>query len=310
MSRARQLRIRDMIVQLARETGAYRIEVDADESPQLFGSDSFHLNQEGHRWVAEQMWAVYKRLPCAPRQLTRAGAGRAGLDNVNRGELYRSATEGSTMCLVGEELLAVVSANATAGFHHVDLNPPEKKTPKMVWEARKPGATLSLCLPMALGVAAQRAERSKAMVEVRGRNMTLPDKQFRLGLGLIMSHAANLPLFGVARVDCAGACKCSCEVADGADCLVDTLSNGTRVTVTDYTRVLIVPRALSAAGAGKADRVGRMCGEGADPTAMCIVRVRNTRVQGARARVAVRSLTFGINDYRTNFKLAASVRRA
>ena len=132
----------------------------------------------------------------------------------------------------------------------------------------------------------------------------------RLGLGLIMSHAANLPLFGVARVDCAGACKCSCEVADGADCLVDTLSNGTRVTVTDYTRVLIVPRALSAAGAGKADRVGRMCGEGADPTAMCIVRVRNTRVQGARARVAVRSLTFGINDYRTNFKLAASVRRA
>ena len=81
MSRARQLRIRDMIVQLARETGAYRIEVDADESPQLFGSDSFHLNQEGHRWVAEQMWAVYKRLPCAPRQLTRAGAGRAGLDN-------------------------------------------------------------------------------------------------------------------------------------------------------------------------------------------------------------------------------------
>lgn len=72
-----------------------------------------------------------------------------------------------------------VSANATAGFHHVDLNPPEKKTPKMVWEARKPGATLSLCLPMALGVAAQRAERSKTMVEVRGRNMTLPDKQFR-----------------------------------------------------------------------------------------------------------------------------------
>ena len=104
MGRTRQLLIRDKIVQLARKTGAVTIEVDADESPHRFGSDSFHLNQEGHRWVAEQMWAAYKRLPCAHRRNTTA---RGALPD--RALLYRSATEGSAMCLVGEELLAVVS---------------------------------------------------------------------------------------------------------------------------------------------------------------------------------------------------------
>ena len=65
---------------------------------------------------------------------------------------------------------------------------------------------------------------------------------YRISLGFQVSHPRNRPLFGVARVDCYGACNCSCSnqgnvpgtfqgnAAPG--CRIDTLQNTSMVTVT------------------------------------------------------------------------------
>ena len=47
----------------------------AAQVPHLFGADSFHLNANGHRTVFNQIWRLYRALPCAEhRDLARTEA--------------------------------------------------------------------------------------------------------------------------------------------------------------------------------------------------------------------------------------------
>ena len=109
MGHVRLLAFRDKLAHAANETGAHVITIDADEVhgllaqrstthhtphtthhtpptahdgstpaaqvPHLFGADSFHLNANGHRTVFNQIWSLYRALPCAEhRDLARTEA--------------------------------------------------------------------------------------------------------------------------------------------------------------------------------------------------------------------------------------------
>ena len=77
MGRVRLLAFRDKLARAANETGAQVITIDADEVPHLFGADSFHLNAHGHRTVFNEIWRLYRALPCAEhRDLARTELGR------------------------------------------------------------------------------------------------------------------------------------------------------------------------------------------------------------------------------------------
>ena len=63
---------------------------------------------------------------------------------------------------------------------------------------------------------------------------------YRISLGFQVSHPRNRPLFGVARVDCYGACNCTCsnQGNPATGCRIDTLQNTSMVTVTTYLQLL------------------------------------------------------------------------
>ena len=124
-----------------------------------------------------------------------------------------------------------------------------------------------------------------------------PGAPYRISVGLQASHPRNRPLFGVARVDCAGACNCTCDgageaVARPPGCRVDTLSNASSVTITTYLNLNVAevePPSAPESHAGCA----------ADA---CVVRVTNAErgsAAEARAKVVVRAMIVGLNDWRT-----------
>ena len=291
MNRERQLLIRDTLVDIALKEGAVVIEVDADTDPHLFGSDSFHMNQEGHNLVAERMWdswVNFKDKPCTKGSIRK-----------------RSSKTGETICLVGQEVSSVVSMGASHGFSIVDMNPSSKKTPKFAWQATNPSSHLRMCFKLPLRLAKERAKKSASMVEVKGRNFSLPKQMFRFGLGLLRSHELNPPLFGVASVECSGGCKCECRSASGGQeqCSYDMLSRTTRATITDFKRIYVEHTpTMEEENAFVADTCGQTKFKGGET---CVLTVRNTDTNNERSRVAVRSVVFGLNDHRTNFRLTS-----
>ena len=289
MGRERILHFRDLLARAANETGAHVVTIDADEAPHLFGADSFHLNRNGHKTVFNEIWRILRALPCADRH---AGDASAATSRTEADD------DIGVSCALGDELAPHVGR--AVGFGRADLAP-AGKAPKIGWVANASGASLALCarLPRAL-----RAERERVVAERvflnskdRAKMPLRAGAPYRISVGLQASHPRNRPLFGVARVDCAGACNCTCDgageaVAAPPGCRVDTLSNSSSVTITTYLNLNVAevePPSTPESHAGCA------------PDA-CVVRVTNAErgsAAEARAKVVVRAMIVGLNDWRT-----------
>ena len=152
------------------------------------------------------------------------------------------------------------------------------------------------------GRAALRAERERVLAtrvflnrKDKEKVPLRPGTPYRISVGLQASHPRNRPLFGVAQVDCAGACNCTCDGAGEAvpsGCRIDTLSNSSSVTITTFLNLNVAevePPSTPESHAGCA----------ADA---CVVRVTNAERGSpaeARAKVVVRAIIVGLNDWRT-----------
>jgi len=293
-SKRHVLHLHNATVARAVALGAQVVSLDADEHPELFGPDSYHMNAAGHRRVFNELWARYRVMQCGA---FRSGEGSMG-DVGGGGE---GAGLGVS-CAVGDELQPLVAK--ADGFERVDLSSSGggggggKREPKVVWEARLPGASLTLCLPLPRTEAAA-TEAYIAHLKDPGwgpnagsSSQLDPMARYKLLLGLQMSHARNLPLYGVAYLSCSGACGCArperperrCTAA--APCPIDTLTEQP-VTITRWFEVAVSER--------DSTHHGTLC-RSADA---CMVQVRNSAPEGeARHRVHVRAAIFGVNDWR------------
>ena len=82
------------------------------------------------------------------------------------------------------------------GFERVNMA--VGRSDKVGWEARNQSSVLALCprFPRRAPSAAPKTE---------GR-----EPPYVIGVGLTISHALNLPLFGTVTLSCHGGCHCSC----------------------------------------------------------------------------------------------------
>lgn len=193
------------------------------------------------------------------------------------------------------------------GFERADLAT-LGNAPKIGWASKRTGASLALCtrLPREQKQAHERAQLGLITLNPKGakRLPLRPGFPYRISVGLQASHPRNLPHFGVARVDCVGACNCSCDgageaVADPSGCRLDTLTNTSSVTVTTYLNLKVAEVDLAfTPGSGT---------EWGCPADVCVVRVTNAAdgksaaqdEWGERSKVIVRALIVGLNDWRT-----------
>ena len=255
-------------------------------TPELFGADSFHLNTNGHRSVFNELWRIHRSQPCKPQSAHVARAvGEAGM---------------GVMCALGDELEPLV--RDAKGFVRHNLAA-EGKAHKIGWSAHAPGSSLTLCATL------PREDKDAKVLDMKTRIMPHPKDRitrpldlkgegtYRISLGFQVSHPRNKPLFGVARVDCYGACNCTCSNQGNAaaGCSIDTLQNTSMVTITTYLKLVASEQAVPP----PADAPSSSC-----PADSCIIRVRNAAEAEAgetegRFRVIVRALIFGLNDWRT-----------
>ena len=255
-------------------------------NPELFGADSFHLNTNGHRSVFNELWRIHRSQPCKPQSAHVARAvGEAGM---------------GVMCALGDELEPLV--RDAKGFVRDNLAAPGKAH-KIGWGAHAPGSSLTLCatLPREDKDAKVLDMKTRILVHKKDRQYRPLDRKgegtYRISLGFQVSHPRNRPLFGVARVDCYGACNCTCSNQGNAaaGCSIDTLQNTSMVTITTYLKLVASEQAIPP----PADAPSSSC-----PADSCIIRVRNAAEAEAgetegRFRVIVRALIFGLNDWRT-----------
>lgn len=244
------------LVRLAAELGVPSITVNASkgsDDSRLFSAADRHLSPEGHQVVGRRVLGALLGGLDPPRPtpaLLRPMGGAA-----DDGDLR-------TACQLGEELQPLIGS--AVGFERVDLGGTTAAA-KVGWEARQPGASLTLCIRHPLAAAGKAGSRS-----------------YRVALGLQASHALNLPLFGVATVECLGGCACNVT-------RMDTLGKR-RVTVTNFLRLAVSTRPSAA----RTD-------DAAAPCSQCAVRITNSRNASDRTRVVVRALIAGPFGPETNF---------
>ena len=180
----------------------------------------------------------------------------------------------------------------------VDAELPSSHSSQIGWEAREPGASLSLCTPFPTDdtlVASEPTGGGRAAstrVVAQHDQQSKPSWPYQIAVGLQLSHDLNLPLFGVAKLRCEGACICVCSWshhgAFNASCQFDGLAKE-RVTVTAFARLAVARRPPD--GRERADATG--C-----PSDQCAVRITNTDAEsGERSRVIVRALIVGFSHH-------------
>ena len=123
-----------------------------------------------------------------------------------------------------------------------------------------------------------------------------------------LSHEKNLPLFGMARVSCHGACRCACKWshhgAFNASCIYDGLApgHGAGATVTAFVRMAAkqVPVPTGGADDDNASAAANAAACARDQCAVHIASVRDdaaTAERAERARVLVRALIVGYEHH-------------
>ncbi len=283
MSRERVVYMHNEMRKIAKAHHAHVITRDADVTPDLFGADSFHLNENGHRDVFNEIWRSHREQPCKEHRVRAA----------------RSVAEAGSgiLCALGDELEPLVGD--VAGFHRTNMAP-ANKAPKVGWQANAPGASLTLCTTL------PHDDLEAKVIDFKNRIMPHPKDRwtrplaatapYRISLGFQVSHPRNRPLFGEARVDCFGTCKCGCGKAADEECGIDTLQNTSMVTITTYLNIQASEQGFALPG-----ETQTKC-----PAESCIIRVRNAAdASHERFKVVVRALIFGLNDWRMMAAAAA-----
>ena len=278
MSRARVLYFHEELKKIALATHAHVISRDADETPELFGADSFHINVNGHRSVFNEIWQTHRTQRCKePSPYKARDVAAAGM---------------GVLCALGSDLEPLV--REAVGFRKVDSARVDN-APKVGWEALEPGASLTLCSKL------PREDLEEKVQDFRDRVMPNRKDQlirplssvapYRISLGFQVSHPRNRPLFGVAHVECFGTCNCTCDsaVSGCAGNRMDTLQNTSLVTITTFMKLLAWQQTLPLPMETKSS-----C-----PADSCIIRVHNQDDSaGTRFKVVVRALILGLNDWR------------
>ena len=154
----------------------------------------------------------------------------------------RSASGIGLACHLGAELAPLLQR--VSHFYRVDLASERLRgaVPKIGWEAREPGAQLTMCADL---------PRHGTPVDPANRVAPPPASRphYLAMIGMQVSHRRNRPLFGVVHVGCRGACSCACAADSAeldplagptfdADCSYDTLVGG-RVSVTHFLRLTL-----------------------------------------------------------------------
>ena len=291
---------------MAADYGAQTIDVDADANRSLFGTDAMHLTQEAHTGVYNRLMELYHTWPATTSRV-----------NATR---RRSSGDMGVSCYLGDQLQPLVARGSTRGFARTDLDGGRRgpDEAKIAWEARDRGSQLILCPRLPREAALALAERNLTYVNKRGR--PVGPSVYLTALGLQISHPKNLPLYGVAQLQCDGACRCKCiRSAHGAftsNCSFDGLQRAGSATVTAFVR-MEAREADDAAGVSE-----RLCGE----PGRCVLRVTNSRADATdaarsdvtstkslisapapgqesepRHRVVVRALIIGLRDWRTKW---------
>ena len=104
MSRARVLYFHEELKKIALATHAHVISRDADETPELFGADSFHINVNGHRSVFNEIWQTHRTQRCKePSPYKARDVAAAGM---------------GVLCALGPDLEPLV--REAVGFRKVD----------------------------------------------------------------------------------------------------------------------------------------------------------------------------------------------
>jgi len=265
----------------------------------LFNDDLMHLNQYGHQHVSDELVRLYTEWP----------HWQLGLSALNTTERERAASRAASLmpvtCHLGEELEPLVGISD--GFARTNFaRDPRSRADKIGWEARSAGASLTLCAPF---------PPEPPRLE---RQLLLPNtghSQYRyvLALGMQLSHELNKPLFGLAHVACAGACRCLCKWshhgAFNETCFYNGLAPGhSGASVTAFVRLLAArnesasPSAAAADGAaGSTAAAAEARAVSACPRETCVVTITNSPDPSEpRLRVLVRSLVFGHNDHHSS----------
>ena len=139
------------------------------------------------------------------------------------------------------------------------------------------------------------AERVFLNSKDRAKMPLRPGAPYRISVGLQASHPRNRQQ-GVAKVDCAGACNCTCDGAGEAVAAPPALPRRHAVELVvgdDHAWQPQRRRGRAAVGAREPRR---------PPRDACVVRVTNAErgsAAEARAKVVVRAMIVGLNDWRT-----------
>lgn len=213
VNKERMESIRQKIRVMAAQEGAPLVEMECQSTPELCGSDSFHMNQDGHERIAKQILGLM-------HNTTRWSSHSTDSANV---------MPPNTVCAHNEEIFRYMGSRSHGFFFE---NAASRLAPKYQLTAivsEGVNSTLSLCLPLNLAETRRVAHVRSGKREVRGRTIS-NETTLVIQLGLVASHSGQ----GVVSVSCRGACSCEGQTRN-------LLRKGTRVTVEDILSLKATP---------------------------------------------------------------------
>ena len=294
-TRAHVERLHTSLLEMAAHLGVPSVTMDYESNATVFSWDKMHLNQLGHDEVHAQLLSLYKDASRWPSQRS----------SHSRDE---PAEELPVRCYLGDQLADLVSHST--GFAKVNFG--GGRADKVGWEARNASASLTLCTrfprdasppPPPPPSAPPESSASRPAAKLLSASHKPPGHAYAMAVGLQMSHDLNPPLFGHARIRCAGACRCNCfyshHGAFNASCIFDGLIR-TRISITAFARLAVerVPPTTRAAP----DEPGSPMSSCPDDD-QCAVIISNSDDEAVRHRVLVRALIIGLGGghYSTKF---------
>lgn len=186
------------IEKLAWKANAYVISVHGNKSPELFGADSFHLNQKGHDFVFEQM----NRIRIAHKYDSKDSK-VSNHSFSNDGRTRQRAESGGVVCTTN---LDEIKVGGTFVKKNVAVPPKEAK---IAWTnpfpARNASVDFNLTIPLAHSIFDDNhytwVEKDKQKFRAMKRN------RIKIAVAFLISKRTD---YDVAIVSCIG-CNCECE---------------------------------------------------------------------------------------------------
>ena len=294
-------RLDKALKQLAEKYYVPTVTMDRDgaDGASIFNDDFMHLNQKGHEAVRDELIRLYREWPHWQKALD---------TSMHDADATRAANLMPLVCHMGDELQPLIGQSH--GFRRVNFARDQwSRADKIGYQATTAGSSLTLCT----GFPPEPPSKDLPLPQWAKLGPTVNQStkeglRHVIAVGMQISHDLNLPLFGVAKLSCAGACKCVCRWshhgAFNESCLFDGLAKG-RATVTAFLRLLASresppPAAPPALGAGEGGGGKRLHPERACAHDQCALTISNSADPNDRLRVILRSLMVGYNQHHSS----------